>query len=29
MTVTAAPVASRLHHNAYVAKNLEETRHFY
>ena len=29
MTVTASPVASRLHHNAYVAKNLEETRAFY
>jgi catechol 2,3-dioxygenase-like lactoylglutathione lyase family enzyme len=29
MTVTAKPPASRLHHNAYVAKNLEETRHFY
>ena len=29
MTVTAAPAAQRLHHNAYVAKNLEETRAFY
>ena len=29
MTVTATPPASRLHHNAYVAKNLEETRAFY
>ena len=29
MTITAKPPASRLHHNAYVAKNLEETRHFY
>ena len=26
MTITASPAASRLHHNAYVAKNLEETR---
>ena len=29
MTVTAKPPASRLHHNAYVAKNLETTRKFY
>jgi catechol 2,3-dioxygenase-like lactoylglutathione lyase family enzyme len=29
MTVTAKPSASRLHHNAYVAKNLEATRAFY
>ena len=29
MSITAAPPASRLHHNAYVAKNLEETRAFY
>jgi catechol 2,3-dioxygenase-like lactoylglutathione lyase family enzyme len=29
MTATAAPPASRLHHNAYVAKNLEQTRAFY
>ena len=29
MTITAKPAASRLHHNAYVAKNLEETRAFY
>jgi catechol 2,3-dioxygenase-like lactoylglutathione lyase family enzyme len=29
MTITAKPPASRLHHNAYVAKNLEETRQFY
>ena len=29
MTVTAKPAATRLHHNAYVAKNLEQTRAFY
>ena len=29
MTITAKPAAQRLHHNAYVAKNLEETRAFY
>jgi catechol 2,3-dioxygenase-like lactoylglutathione lyase family enzyme len=29
MNATAAPAAQRLHHNAYVAKNLEETRAFY
>jgi len=29
MTITAKPAASRLHHNAYVAKNLEATRAFY
>jgi catechol 2,3-dioxygenase-like lactoylglutathione lyase family enzyme len=29
MTVAAKPPASRLHHNAYVAKNLEQTRQFY
>ncbi len=28
MAITAK-LPSRLHHNAYVAKNLEETRHFY
>jgi catechol 2,3-dioxygenase-like lactoylglutathione lyase family enzyme len=29
MTITAKPAAQRLHHNAYVAKNLEQTRAFY
>jgi glyoxylase I family protein len=29
MTITAKPAATRLHHNAYVAKNLEATRAFY
>ena len=29
MNATSAPAAQRLHHNAYVAKNLEETRAFY
>jgi glyoxylase I family protein len=29
MTTTVSPAAGRLHHNAYVAKNLEETRRFY
>jgi catechol 2,3-dioxygenase-like lactoylglutathione lyase family enzyme len=29
MTITAKPAASRLHHNAYVAKSLEATRAFY
>jgi catechol 2,3-dioxygenase-like lactoylglutathione lyase family enzyme len=29
MTITAKPAATRLHHNAYVAKNLEDTRRFY
>ena len=29
MTITAKPAATRLHHNAYVAKNLEQTRAFY
>lgn len=26
---TASPLPSRLHHTAYVSKNLEATRHFY